>query len=134
MNIKSQKGFTMQDLVVAIMIIGIFTGVIGSIMVSAYTVNVKTKVTANATAYMIQIMEDIDKIKYEQVTDGLSSTYVEKFSIPSAYNLNINVENYNEGNTKEDLIKKVQLTISYTICGTEEKITVNKLKIKEINL
>lgn len=134
MNIKSQKGFTMQDLVIAIVIIGLLTGILGTVMVAVYRVNLKAKITANATNYIIQIMEDIDKTSYDNVTEDLVTSYAEKFSIPSRYNISLKVENYNENNDKEDLIKKVELTISYHIeSDVEEKIVINKLKIKEIN-
>lgn len=134
MNIKSEKGFTIQDLLIAIIILGIFTGVVSSIMISWHNLNVQTIVSGNATYYAIQIMEKIDKVSYDTVTNDIITSWIseEDLNIPSSYTVTFNVQNYNEGNEKEDLIKKVELTISYNIRGSEEKIVLNKLKIKEI--
>ena len=85
------------------------------------------------TSYAVQIIEDIDKISYEEVNEELAKTYNEKFSIPKAFKIDLKVSKYGEGieNMKE-LIKIVDLKISYTFKGNEQKFTVQKLKIKEM--
>ena len=80
--IKSNKGFTMQDLIIAMLIITIFVGLVSSLMYSVYYINIKTDLTSQMSTYAVQILEDIDKIAYEEVTPSLASTYKEKFSIP----------------------------------------------------
>ena len=63
----------------------------------------------------------------------MAQTYLNKFSIPSGYDIIIDVSNYGEGlNNVQDVIKIVKLTISYELQGVPEKITIQKLKIKEI--
>lgn len=131
-NIKSNSGFTMTDLVVALIIFLIFSGLVVTAFYSSYVVNSKTKITASATNYSIQILEDIDKITYDEVQNGMENTYRQKFSIPDGYSLKMEVTNYNEGNDKEDLIKNVKLTIEYKIAGDTEKIVINKIKVKEL--
>ena len=131
-NIKSNSGFTMTDLVVALIIFLIFSGLVVTAFYSSYVVNSKTKITASATNYSIQILEDIDKITYDEVQNGMDNTYRQKFSIPDGYSLKMKVTNYNEGNDKEDLIKNVELTIEYKIAGDNEKIVINKIKVKEL--
>ena len=131
-NIKSNSGFTMTDLVVALIIFLIFSGLVVTAFYSSYVVNSKTKITASATNYSIQILEDIDKITYDEVQNGMENTYRQKFSIPGGYSLKMKVTNYNEGNDKEDLIKNVELTIEYKIAGDNEKIVINKIKVKEL--
>ena len=131
-NIKSDFGFTMTDLVIAMIIFLIFSGLVVTAFYSSYVVNSKTKITASATNYSIQILEDIDKITYEEVQNGMENTYRQKFSIPDGYSLKMEVTNYNEGNDKEDLIKNVKLTIEYKIAGDTEKIVINKIKVKEL--
>ena len=132
LNIKSNSGFTMADLVVALSIFVIFTGIIGSLFYSAYKINMQVKMSGNAMYYAMQILEDIDKIPYDQVTNGMEESYISKYSITSGFSLEIDVSNYNEGNSKEDLIKKVKLTITYDLAGNTEEIVVNRLKVKEI--
>ena len=131
-NIKSNSGFTITDLVVALIIFLIFSGLVVTVFYSSYVVNSKTKITASATNYSIQILEDIDKITYDEVQNGMENTYRQKFSIPDGYSLKMKVTNYNEGNDKEDLIKNVELTIEYKIAGDNEKIVINKIKVKEL--
>lgn len=131
-NIKSDFGFTMTDLVIAMIIFLIFSGLVVTAFYSSYVVNSKTKITASATNYSIQILEDIDKITYDEVQNGMENMYRQKFSIPNGYSLKMKVTNYNEGNDKEDLIKNVKLTIEYKIAGDTEKIVINKIKVKEL--
>ena len=132
-KIKSEKGFTMEDLTVAVIIIITFVGIITSLMYSVKKLNVETDLTAQMTSYAVQIIEDIDKISYEEVNEELAKTYNEKFSIPKAFKIDLKVSKYGEGieNMKE-LIKIVDLKISYTFKGNEQKFTVQKLKIKEM--
>lgn len=131
-KIKSNSGFTMTDLIVALIIFLIFSGLVVTAFYSSYVVNSKTKVTASATNYSIQILEDIDKITYDEVQNGMENTYRQKFSIPDGYSLKMEVTNYNEGNDKEDLLKNVKLIIEYKIAGDTEKIVINKIKVKEL--
>lgn len=132
LNLKSEKGFTMTDLVVAIMIFSIFTGIIGTLMFSSFKTNLQTEMADIAGNYAIQILEDIDKITYDEVKNEMENKYKSKFKIPEGFDLNIEVSNYNEGNNKEDLIKKVKLTITYKLGEKSEKIVFNRLKVKEI--
>lgn len=131
-NIKSNSGFTMYDLIAALTIFTLFTGIIGSLMYSSFKTNMQVKISGTAMYYSMQILEDIDKIAYEDVKDGMERSYINKFSIPSGFTINIDVSNYNAGNNKEDLIKKVKLTISYSLGEKTESIVINKLKVKEI--
>lgn len=132
LNIKSNYGFTMIDLVIALIIIMIFSGIIGTALYEAFKMNSKTKVSAAALNFVIEILEDIDKITYDEVQNGMESKYMTQFSIPSGYNLSINVSNYIEGNETEDLIKIVKLTIEYKMAGNEEKIVIEKIKVREM--
>ena len=82
--------------------------------------------------YSVQILEDIDKISYEEVTSDLSNSYNNKFSIPKGFKIDINVSNYLEETTNDqDLIKIVKLNISYDYLGEKEEFKVTRLKIKE---
>lgn len=130
-SIQSNSGFTMADLAISIIVFTIFIGTIGSLFYSIYKINLQTKMTAAAMNYATEILEDIDKISYDKVVNGMENEYITKFSIPSAYQLNLEVRNYNEGNDREDLIKKVKLTVSYQLAGDPETLMIQKLKIKE---
>lgn len=131
-NVKSNSGFTMVDLITALAIFAIFTTVISTLMYNSFKTNIQVKMSGASIYYAMQILEDIDKISYEDVKNGMESEYISKFSIPSGFTINIDVSNYNEGNNKEDLIKKVKLTISYELSDNTESIVINRLKVKEL--
>lgn len=132
-NIKSEKGFTMEDLTIALLIITLFVGVISTMMYKVYKVNLKTDLTSQMVIYAVQILEDIDKIAYEDVKPELAEIYNSKFSIKQGYTIDIQVSNYGEGiSNVKDLIKIVRLNISYNFSGEKEEFTVTRLKIKEI--
>ena len=133
LNIKSEKGFTMQDLIVACFIIIVFVTIISTLMYSVYNTNLRADLTAQMATYAVQILEDIDKISYEEVNSSLAETYFDKFSIPDGYNIDLQVSNYGEGiENIEDVMKIVKLTISYTLRGETEEFSVERLKIREI--
>lgn len=131
-NIKSNSGFTMYDLILALIIFTMFTTIIGTLMYSAFKSGLQVKMSGSSIYYAIQILEDIDKITYEEVQNGMESSYISKFSIPSGFTIDIDVSNYNKGNDKKDLIKKVKLTVSYELSGETESIVINKVKVKEL--
>lgn len=131
-DIKSNSGFTMTDLIVALVIFTVFTSFIGSLLYTAFKTNIQTKLAGASVNYAIQILEDIDKIAYDEVQNGMENDYITKLSIPSGFNILIDVSNYNEGNSKEDLIKKVKLTITYEFSESTETLVMERLKIKEL--
>lgn len=127
LNIASNKGFTMTDVVIALIIFTIFTGTIGSFMYASYKMNLQTKMSGSAVNYAMEILEDIDKIAYEEVTNGIESKYIQKYAIPSGFRLSIQVSNYKE----EDIIKKVKVTVSYELAKNTQDIVIERMKIKE---
>jgi len=129
-ELKSNKGFTMQDIAIALVIFMIFTGSISAMFYSVYKLNYDTRLTANATYYAMRILEDIDKIAYEEVNESLANSY--ERDLPNGYQLKLEITPYDPENNATDLIKKVKLTISYTFLNRTEEFVVQRLKIKEL--
>ena len=132
LNIKSDNGFTMVDLIVALGVFTVFTSLLCTLLYSVYKNTLQTRMSALATNYAIQILEDIDLISYDVVKDGMEDYYIDKFSIASGFNVSIDVRNYSEKSDNQDVIKLVNLTISYDLGGSTEKIVIKKIKIREI--
>ena len=133
LNIKSEKAFTMQDLVIALVIIMLFVGIIGSTMYLAFKNNAKTNLTSQMTFYAVQIIEDIDKISYEEAITKTGNDYKSQFQIPDGYMVEVSFSNYGEGiENVQDVIKRVDVKLSYTIAGDTVDYSIEKLKIKEI--
>ncbi len=132
-KIKSNKAMTMTDVVIGMLIIIIFTGILTSSFYQIYKYNISIKMNALALEYSIKILEDIDKMPYEEVNNQLNDSLKENYKIREGYNAYIEIKNYNEeDNTKEDIIKIVTLTIKYKEIEKEQEYTVKKLKIKEL--
>lgn len=125
---KSNKAFTMQDLAIGIIVLILFAGTIGGSYLSVYKVQADTKLNAVASLYAIQILENINKIDYEQVVPGMEEHYKTEYQIPDSMNLNLEINKYNE----EDTIKKVKLTITYEFSGTTQNLVLEEIKVKEV--
>lgn len=133
LNFRSNKGFTMQDLLIALFFIVLFVGIISSMMYAVYKLQMKANLMSQMTMYSVQILEDIDKISYEEVQKKTAQEYRNQFSIPAGFNINIEVSNYGEGiENVQDVMKIVKLTLSYTFSNETEEFMVQRLKIKEI--
>ena len=56
-NVKSNKGFTIADLAIALIIFILFTGIIGTLFYSSFRLNSQAKISAVATNYAIEILD-----------------------------------------------------------------------------
>ncbi len=131
-NLKSDKGFTLQDLVIAIVIFAMFSLIVGSLLASTYKVQVYSQVDEVATLYAVQIAEYIDKISIDQVNSSLSNKVTNMFGIPDMFSVTISTEDYKP--TEEGLVfvKKVKTNIAYSYKSDEKNITIERLKIREL--
>ena len=133
LKIKSENGFTMQDLLVACFIFILFAGLIGTLMYRVYETNIRASLTSQMCIYAVQILEDIDKISYEDAQSKTGADYKEQFSIPEGFNVELQFTDYGADKAYiEDIIKIVDLKISYTISGQTEEFNIRRLKIKEM--
>ncbi len=132
-KIKSNKGVTMTDVVIGMLILIIFTGILTSSFYKIYSYNLLIRMNAIAVDYTIKILEDIDKMKYDEVTEELNNTLTSNYNIMDKYKVSVKIENYNkDDNTKEDIIKIVTVDVKYNLNGDEKSYSVSKLKIKEM--
>ena len=129
MNLKANKGVSTVDVVVAIIILSLFVGVIGNLYYQVAKNSSMIRYNTVAVYYAIKIAEDIDEMAYEEVNDNLT----EKYQLPEGFTATLNIEKYNKNDsTKQDVIKKVNITINYTFLNETQKYTIRKLKIKEM--
>lgn len=129
-KLKSDKGFTMQDLIAGCIILTIFVGTITALLTSVYKINIKTRLTSQMATYAVEILEDIDKISYSDAQKRTGAYYKGQFQIPAGFNVDLSLTDY--GENLEDVIKIVNLKISYTLQGETTEYTVQRLKIKEV--
>lgn len=131
-NLKSNKGLVMQELIIAMAILLIFVVIIGSTFIMTYKIQAETQIAEVATVEAIKIIEYIDKISYEDVTNGMEEQLIELFNIPSSFNLAIEVSNYNPEGENSDIVKTVTVNIDYTYNQKQGNIVMKRLKIKEL--
>ena len=133
-NIKSNRGVSITDVVIALIILTIFTGVIGNLIYQIAYNNAALRVNAIAVDYAVKEAEYIDKIAYEDVqTSNEKITQINGEDVLDAFTVKLDVEDY-KGNdeTKQDIIKKVTITFNYNILKDEKSYKIEKLKIKEM--
>ncbi len=132
-NIKGNRGVTTIDVIVAVIILSLFVGIIGNLFYEIAKNSNMVRYNTMAVYYAIKIAEDIDKMSYEEVTNSLNSNLTTEYQLPEGFTAEVEVENYNENDsTKQDIIKKVKITINYTFLKEEISYKIEKLKIKEM--
>ena len=129
-NTKSESGFTFTDLAIAIFIIMLFTGTIGTIMYQITEVKLSTQLSAEATVFAIQILEDIDKTDYDLIQNGMENSYRTKFQIPSGFAIRIDVID-SAYTIAGQPTKRVELRIKYKFKGRDEELAITRYKVKE---
>ena len=133
-NIKSNRGVSITDLVIALIILSVFAGVIGNLLYQLAYNNASLRMSAIAVDYAVKEAEYIDKIAYEDVqTSDEKITQINGEDVIDKFTVKLDVENYNEADeAKKDIIKKVTITVNYNIVKEEKSYKIEKLKIKEM--
>ncbi len=131
-KLKSNKAFTLEDAAVAIAIILICAGTVSTCFISIYEIQAGTKVDSVAMLFVVQIMERIDKLSYNEVQestiDSVISTMRADFKIPNSFNVNIEIE---PDEITNDLVKTVKVKLEYKFNNKDRGILVKVLKVKE---
>ncbi len=128
--LKNKNGFTAVDISIAVITIMIFTSIILSLMYNVKIENLKIKAKVLANIHLVETLENIGIANYEDVTsDNLSLLPT---TMSDSYAAKIQVSKLSdEDNEKEDVIKKVNVIISYKIGNKTYEESVERLKIKE---
>lgn len=131
--LKGNRGVTITDIVIAMIVLSLFVGVIGNLYYQIALQNSIIQVNTVAVYYVVKIAEDIDKMAYEKVVNELNNTIKQTYEIPDAINITISVEKQSDTDpSKEDIIKTVVIRAEYTCYDQTRVYEVKKLKIKEI--
>ena len=136
-KLKSNKGITTGDIIISVIIIIMFISIITTSFYNYYlSTQSKTRRTM-ATNALIDIIENVEMMEYSTVNEEAINTLIEGFitdgTIPSGYNVNFTLTNYNEteNNTdKLDLIKILNVKVSYILNDKEETFEITRLITK----
>ena len=130
---KNNRGVTLTDVILGIIILSLFVGVIGSLFYQIIFNTNLIRYNAVATFYAVRIAEEIDKMPYENVTKGNIQNYINSnFELPEGFNIAINVSKYNENDeTKLDILKIADIEVTYSLMDNEFEYQIEKLKVRE---
>ena len=90
---NKEGGFTGVDIVIAMGLVVIFIPIFTTMFVNIYTNWMNTKRNAMANVYATQIIERINALYYEQVTDENIDAIKNGLNIPSGYTVQTIKEN-----------------------------------------
>lgn len=141
-KIKNEKGIVVADALIAILIMTIFLGLILTLTYNIYLTSNFTKRNSTAVNYGINIIEYIERTDYVYITESHLIDYVKTLgdnvsagtdenTLTTPYKVILDVQNYNEiaGNEeKQDIIKKINITIKYNLGDTIKEVIFEKVK------
>lgn len=129
--IKNSKGFTQTDIVVAVVAIIFFTTLIVALMTNVKVQSTKLKGKLLANIYLTEALENVGILQYDYVTEENKNLIIPKMTDVFTPQLSIS-KLTDEDNTKdEDVIKKVEVKITYQIGNKTYEETAQRLKVKE---
>lgn len=136
-KIIRNKGFTMADVVISIVIIIIFVGIITTLFYNFYLSTSAKNRNAIALNCIIDVIEQAKMLNYDELEqtkiEELLGTLKSNKTIPNGYEVNAELQKYNEldGNTdKKDLIKILKVNVQYLVGQKTEKIEISTLITK----
>ena len=126
---SSNKGITLIDLTVGLVVLALFVGVIVSLMTYTYKTSLDIQKSANAMSYATIVFEKVDEKAYEDVDNDFISKLKESGEIQmnDDYALSLSTSEL-----EKDLFKKVELHVDYKLNNEKRTIILYKLKIKEL--
>ena len=134
MNLKNEKGFTVTDAIIAIVIIMLFVGVIVSISYNIYLQANFIKRNDTATNYIVELFEYAKELDFADVTYNTLSQY--NFNAQNGVTVTNNQnEMANKGYTifievldiNENFIKQVNVRVSYKLGNKTKTVTMSTL-------
>lgn len=132
LKLKSNSGFTMQDLIIAIAIFVLFAGIIGTAIVSTFRIQSDSQVDEVGILHAVEIAEYIDKVSFDEVENGMGDALAEKFNVPSNFTVTVEVSDYKPTGETLSCVKEVDINLEYSFANDSRNIRIQRLKIKEL--
>ena len=135
---NDEDGFTMIDLIIAIFIFMLFGVYIVTLVVNSYVKSIDIQAGAHASAYVTQVAQAIDDVSLydiENHQDDIVNFLKTRGELPidfldgSDYSVSVDVEDISDAVSDE--LKKVAITVNYTVNGEQKQVKVDKLKIND---
>lgn len=139
MKLKSEKGFTTADVVVAILIIVVFAGIIVTLYQNYVRVSKEVERKAQATNYAVELVEEIKQNSDQYFTeenefeDRIVVYNNEPIEEDSAYSKTVIVEDYSLTNEEAapGFVKTATVTVNYKSGENIESVELSTVISKE---
>lgn len=133
MKIRSEKGITNIDYVVAIIIFMIGSVAVLGLYYNMYKTMSKIKIDETIIGYITEICEDIDLENYRDVdTEEEINQIIRSANIPEQYLVEcIGIEKQNDTNEALDVVQKINIKVSYSYGDSNREYVIKKVKVKE---
>ena len=137
-KIKSNKGATGIDIAISLGIVAITLLILLALYTNTYISNMEIERRTQAINYASQILEkaseyyysDVNTEKFSATTNSSGKIEIAGIEIPKAYTVNVNIDNYSNSD-ETDVVKKVEVTVTYKIGKNDNTLTLSKFKTKE---
>lgn len=143
MKVKQEKGFTGVDVVIATIVIMVFSTLIVTLIYNNFFENAKLKKETLAMIYITEIFENVGIESYKNLENGnyedIGNNYynekIEKLiptDIVGKYKIDLTItEPFNNVEEKENIMKKINVTLTYKLNKKEYSCSMERVKIKE---
>lgn len=138
MKIKNEAGVTGMDFASGLMIFMISSAVVVSMYYQIYITTAQIKIHQYAVGCITDIFEKIDLESYDSINDEKVKSLIEESGMNDYFNeendssVDCNIESYkNQANVEQDLVKKVNITVVYTVGESKMTLPLSKIKIRE---
>lgn len=139
-NIKSEKGITGQDLVIAIFILAMSLTFLLTVYGNIRSLSYEMKMNARAADAASKIAEQLKTLEYDDEFIYKTGTYsnlevAENFGITDLnselyrVNININKLKYDDYNTDFDLVKEIVIQVKYDLKGNFENSDATEIRL-----
>lgn len=142
-TLKEKKGIIISDAIVAILLVLLFAGIITSLMVNIVLESAKIKVNSKQIEFATEILEYVQEIAYENVTQENLIDYINNKNkaevsageavenLTTPHKIGIHVETYipeNESLPKLDILKTVTITVQANLQNKSYTTTISTIK------
>lgn len=130
---KKDNAISMVDVIIAVFVLAMFVGIIGSMYYNIAVKGAKIKLDAIATHYAIKYAEAIDEMSYDDINNNLTSYLNSKYTMDNSFSLSTKIEDYKiENSPVADMAKIITIKIDYSYSVVTGSYELKKLKMREL--
>lgn len=129
--IKNSKGFTQTDIVVAVIALIFFTTLIVALMANVKVESTKLKGKLLADIYLTEALENVGILQYDYITEENKDLIFPSMTDVFDSQISVSKIKDEDQDKEDDIIKKVELKITYKIGNKTYEESAKRLKVKE---